>query len=46
MRKIEATQTNSEDKPKKEVIIADCGADDVEPFSVAKEDAKEGHSEL
>lgn len=40
VRKIEAVKTNSQDRPEKEVVIADCGTIDVkEPFSVEKTDA-------
>ncbi|KAF6217337.1 hypothetical protein GE061_001691 [Apolygus lucorum] len=46
VRKIENTKTDSGDRPAKDVIIVDCGAEEVTPFSVAKEDAKEGHTEL
>ncbi|KAL7303458.1 peptidyl-prolyl cis-trans isomerase 5 [Trichogramma pretiosum] len=42
VRKIESTQTDSRDKPKKDVVIADCGAEVVaEPFSVSKDDARD-----
>merc|ERR1712142_743818 len=42
VRKVEKTQTDGRDKPVKDVVIADCGAEeDFEPFAVAKEDAKE-----
>ena len=41
VRKIEQTKTDGRDKPAKDVIISDCGAEKVaEPFAVAKEDAK------
>jgi len=46
VRKIESSKTDSGDRPVKPVIIADCGAEEVTPFSVAKDDAKDGHSEL
>ncbi|RLU27306.1 hypothetical protein DMN91_001107, partial [Ooceraea biroi] len=40
VRKIEQTSTDSRDKPEKDVIIADSGAETVaEPFSVSKDDA-------
>lgn len=40
MRKIEQSGTDSRDKPQKDVVIADCGAETVaEPFSVAKDNA-------
>lgn len=40
VRKIESTPTDGRDKPSKDVVIADCGARDVDtPFGVAKEDA-------
>nr|BAN20396.1 peptidyl-prolyl cis-trans isomerase [Riptortus pedestris] len=45
VRKIEAIKTDNRDKPVTDVIIADCGGEEVEPFSVSKEDATE-HSEL
>merc|ERR1712080_618193 len=42
IRKIEATSTDGRDKPGKDVIIASCGSEDVDPhFAVSKEDAKE-----
>jgi len=42
VRKVESTKTDGRDKPVKDVVIADCGAEeDFEPFAVAKEDAKE-----
>jgi peptidyl-prolyl cis-trans isomerase B (cyclophilin B) len=42
VRKIESTKTDSRDRPVKDVIIVDCGAEEVtEPFSVSKEDATE-----
>ncbi|XP_050504230.1 peptidyl-prolyl cis-trans isomerase 5 [Diabrotica virgifera virgifera] len=42
IKKIEATETDSRDKPKQDVVIADCGAVDVdEPFSVEKADARD-----
>ncbi|CAH1110897.1 unnamed protein product [Psylliodes chrysocephalus] len=42
VRKIEATETDSRDKPSKDIIIADCGAESInEPFSVEKADAEE-----
>lgn len=40
IRKIEASKTDSRDRPAEDVVIADCGAEEVsEPFSVSKEDA-------
>ena len=40
MRKAENTKTDGKDRPVKEVVIADCGAEVVaEPFGVSKEDA-------
>lgn len=42
VRKIEQTKTDSRDKPVKDVVIADCGAETItEPFSVSKDDATE-----
>ncbi|CAG9860351.1 unnamed protein product [Phyllotreta striolata] len=42
VRKIEATDTDSRDKPSKDVVIADCGVEAVpEPFGVEKADAEE-----
>lgn len=42
VRKIENTKTDGRDKPSKDVVIADSGAETVaEPFSVPKEDATE-----
>jgi len=42
VKKIEASKTDSRDKPDKEVKIADCGVLKVEtPFTVEKEDAKD-----
>lgn len=42
VRKIEAVGTDSRDKPKVDVVIADCGSIPVaEPFSVDKADAEE-----
>jgi peptidyl-prolyl cis-trans isomerase B (cyclophilin B) len=42
IRKIENTKTDNLDKPSKDVVIADSGAETVkEPFGVAKEDATE-----
>lgn len=41
VRKIEAMKTDNRDRPDKDVVIADCGAETVEePFGVAKEDAQ------
>ncbi|VEN63243.1 unnamed protein product [Callosobruchus maculatus] len=40
VRKIEATRTDGRDRPEKDVVIADAGAEHVEePFSVSKQDA-------
>jgi len=39
VRAIESNKTDGRDRPVKEVKIADCGAEEVEPFAVAKEDA-------
>lgn len=37
---MEGTKTDGRDRPVKDVIIADCGAEEVaEPFSVSKDDA-------
>jgi peptidyl-prolyl cis-trans isomerase B (cyclophilin B) len=42
VRKIEASKTDGRDKPEKEVVISDCGAETLEtPFSVDREDATE-----
>ena len=42
VRKIEQTSTDSRDKPRKDIVIADSGAETVtEPFSVSKDDATE-----
>lgn len=42
IRKIESLKTDSRDRPVNDVIIIDCGAEEVsEPFSVSKEDATE-----
>lgn len=42
IRKIESTKTDSRDRPVNDVVIVDCGAEEVtEPFSVSKEDATE-----
>lgn len=42
VRKIESTEKDSGDRPKKDVVIADCGAIDVEtPFAVPKLAVKE-----
>ncbi|XP_043261617.1 peptidyl-prolyl cis-trans isomerase 5 [Colletes gigas] len=42
VRKIENVNTDTRDRPTKDVVIADCGAEVVnEPFSVSKEDAAE-----
>lgn len=41
VRKIESTKTDGRDKPTKDVVIADCGVEEVlEPFSVSKDDAQ------
>lgn len=39
VRKIENIKTDNRDKPVTDVLIFNCGGADVEPFSVAKEDA-------
>ncbi|XP_076677771.1 peptidylprolyl isomerase B (cyclophilin B) [Andrena cerasifolii] len=40
VRKIESVNTDTRDRPIKDIVIADCGAEVVaEPFSVTKEDA-------
>lgn len=40
VRKIEQTETDLKDKPKKDVVIADSGAETIaEPFSVSRDDA-------
>jgi len=42
VRKIEGTKTDGRDKPAEDIVIADCGHEEVaEPFSVEREDAKE-----
>jgi len=41
VRKIESTQTDGRDKPAQDVTIFECGAEALEPFAVAKEDAHE-----
>ena len=42
IRKIENIKTDSRDKPSKDVVIVDCGAEEVsEPFAVTKDDATE-----
>lgn len=42
VRKIENISTDNRDKPTSDVIIADCGAEEVaQPFSVGKDDATE-----
>lgn len=42
VRKIEATKTDSRDKPQEDVVIVDSGSIPVqEPFSVDKADAEE-----
>ncbi|XP_077293902.1 peptidyl-prolyl cis-trans isomerase 5 [Arctopsyche grandis] len=40
IRKIEGNDTDGRDKPVKDVVIVDCGSEEIaEPFSVSKEDA-------
>ena len=40
VRKIESTKTDNRDKPVKDVVIVDSGAEEVaEPFPVSKDDA-------
>ena len=40
VREVENNPTGAQDRPKKEVVIADCGEIEVtEPFAVEKEDA-------
>merc|ERR1712136_693421 len=40
VKKVEANPTGAQDRPKKEVLISDCGVIEVaEPFSVEKADA-------
>ncbi|XP_045474581.1 peptidyl-prolyl cis-trans isomerase B-like [Harmonia axyridis] len=42
VRKIESTETDSRDKPIKDIVIADCGAEEVaQPFGVSRESATE-----
>lgn len=42
IRKVGQTETTGSDRPKKDVVIADCGELPVsEPFSVTKDDAVE-----
>lgn len=42
VRKIENTEKGTNDRPKRDVMIADSGVLEVtEPFSVAKEDAED-----
>lgn len=42
VRKIESSPTDSRDRPVKDVVIVDCGIDEVdEPFAVSKDDAVE-----
>lgn len=42
VRKIESVNTDTRDRPIKDIVIANCGAEVVaEPFSVTKEDATE-----
>ena len=42
MKKIEATATDGRDRPAKDVVIEDCGHEEVaEPFTVSKDDATE-----
>lgn len=41
VRKIEAIKTDNRDRPSKDIVIADSGAETVEePFGVAREDAQ------
>lgn len=46
VRQIEAVETDGRDRPAVDVVIADCGAETVVPFSVSQEDAQEQHSEF
>lgn len=40
VRKIEQTHTDMKDRPQKDIIIADSGAETIaEPFSVSRDDA-------
>ncbi|XP_071441649.1 peptidyl-prolyl cis-trans isomerase B [Hetaerina americana] len=42
VRKMEKTTTDSRDRPEKDVVIVDCGAEELsEPFSVSRDDATE-----
>jgi len=42
VRKVENTKTGGQDKPAKDVVIADCGSLPVDkPFAVTKESAEE-----
>jgi len=42
VRKIESTKTDGRDKPADDVVIVDCGHEELsDPFSAAKEDAEE-----
>ncbi|KAI0208146.1 Peptidyl-prolyl cis-trans isomerase B [Lamellibrachia satsuma] len=42
VRKVESTKTGQQDKPAKDVVIADCGSLPVDkPFAVTKESAEE-----
>jgi len=42
VRAVEKNPTDGRDKPNKDVVIVDCGGEEVaEPFAVAKEDATE-----
>merc|ERR1712032_204739 len=42
VRTVEKNPTDGRDKPNKDVVIVDCGGEEVaEPFAVAKEDATE-----
>merc|ERR1712025_117917 len=42
VRAVEKNKTDGRDKPNKDVVIVDCGGEEVaEPFAVAKEDATE-----
>ena len=42
VKSVESNPTGAQDRPKKEVVIADCGELEVaEPFAVEKEESKE-----
>lgn len=42
IRKIESTKTDGRDRPSKDIVISDCGAEVIqEPFAVSKDDASE-----